>query len=109
MHARLVVPMLLLAAAAACGDSTGPNGNNISVEDNTFKPNAMTVAVGTTVTWTWDAGNAHNVTWVGSGTASATQTSGSYQRTFDTAGAFQYFCTIHGTASSGMRGTVTVQ
>ena len=118
---------LALAAAvgalAACGGSgygsTAPidgttNGtttgtpsttNAISVRDNSFSPAATTVAPGTMVTWTWTGANSHNVTF-DDGPASATQQTGTYQRTFSTAGTYKYHCTIHGTAMSG---TVTVQ
>jgi len=113
MRARLVFSALVFAAAVAvaCSDSTAPgDGNGVTVNDNSFSPSSKTVDVGTTVTWTWAGGAAHNVTWVsGSPAASATQSSGTYQRTFDTAGTYEYYCTIHGTPTSGMRGTVTVQ
>lgn len=103
--------ILFVVAAAACSDSTGPgNDNGITVNDNSFSPSSRTVDAGTTVTWTWAGAAAHNVTWVsGSPAASATQASGTYQRTFATGGTYEYYCTIHGTPTTGMRGTVTVQ
>jgi len=112
MRARLVRSVLLLAAVAACGDSTGPSGdpNTVTVADNSFSPSAKTVTVGTTVNWTWTGSNQHNVTWAaGSPASSTTQSSGAYERTFDAAGTYQYYCSIHGSPTSGMRGTVTVQ
>jgi plastocyanin len=64
------------------------------------------VATGTTVTFTWNSGaTQHNVTF-DDGPASANQASGTYQRTFGTAGSFPYECTIHGSAMSG---TITVE
>jgi plastocyanin len=85
------------------------------VNNNRFAPNATTVAVGTTVTWTWDSCGddgyggtacvAHTVTF-DDGAGSARQSSGSYDRAFSTAGTYPYHCTVHGTA---MAGTVTVQ
>ena len=108
------------ALAAGCGgdDGSGPDygGNNnnppggstsssISVRNNSFDPRATTVPVGTTVTWTWVANaDLHNVTFA-DGTASPTQSSGTYPRTFSTAGSYAYNCTRH----PGMTGTVTVQ
>jgi len=108
------VPALLTAVAlllvVGCSDSTSPNGNAVDVKDNSFSPGSVSVAAGTTVTWTWKGSATHNVTWVGgSPAASATQSSGTYQRTFATAGTFEYYCTIHGTPTSGMRGSITVQ
>jgi plastocyanin len=97
-----------LTVGAGCGDSTSPGGNSVSVEDNLFDPDALTVAAGATVTWTWNGATAHNVTWQGAGAPapSPTQSSGTYSRTFSSAGTFNYQCSIHG---ASMSGTVTVQ
>jgi plastocyanin len=103
-----------LALLAACGDgdiagSGGGGGGGtdaaVVVGNNFFNPNASTVTVGTTITWTW-AANAviHNVTF-SDGPASTTKSSGTYQRRFDVAGSYPYVCTVHG---STMSGTVTV-
>ena len=115
------VPFTLLAggvaaALAACSDYTGPGDPNpgnppsatasVSVQDNQFVRSAVSVLVGGTVTWTWQGGgNQHNVTFAGGGPASATQTAGTFNRTFATAGTFTYNCTVHGPAMSG---TITV-
>jgi plastocyanin len=71
-------------------------------------PNQTTVATGGTVTWNNTSGVLHNVTF-----AAATgvppdipdHASGSNQRTFAVAGAFDYQCTLH----VGMTGRITVQ
>ena len=100
-----------VALAAACsggkGYPTSPPGNtggstssNITVGNNYFQPASTTVAAGTTVTWTWAGGVSHNVTF-DDGVASRTQSSGTYTRTFNTPGTYQYHCTIHGTMMSG--------
>ncbi len=114
--------LLVLAAALACGGggttapATGGGGgggggggvpstsNAIAVGDNFFNPAATTVPVGTTVTWTFGTGTTHNVTF-GDGTTSGDRSTGTYTRTFNTAGTFGYRCTIH----AGMNGSVTVQ
>ena len=107
---RLLALAVALALTAGCSDSTGPNATGVSVQDNSFNPSSNTVAVGQTVTWTWTGSTGHNVTWDGgSPAASATQSSGTYQRNFAQAGTFNYHCSIHGGAGSGMHGTVTVQ
>jgi plastocyanin len=82
-----------------------PATADVSVEDNFFDPSSARVAVGGTVTWTWNGAVSHNVTFA-SGTNSATQAAGTFMRTFDTAGSFAYSCTIHGAAMSG---TVVVE
>jgi hypothetical protein len=54
----------------------------------------------------WAAGAVeHNVTF-DDGEHSATQSSGSFPRTFSAGGAYPYHCTIHGAAT--MHGSVTV-
>jgi plastocyanin len=124
---RLLAAGLLLATAACGGGGsddgpTQPNNPNnpnpgnpnpgtpsttnaIAVRDNSFEPNATTVTPGTTVTWTWNGNNQHNVTFA-DGTASGTQAAGTFTRTFAAAGTFNYTCTVHG---SGMSGTITVR
>jgi plastocyanin len=103
-----VMVTALCGLGAACSDSTNPGGNTVSVDDSFFDPDNLTVTAGTSVTWTWNGALDHNVTWTGQGAPapSATQTTGTYSRTFGTAGTFDYFCTIHGQAMSG---TVVVQ
>lgn len=95
---------------------TGPS--NVTVQNNSFAPTAVTVAPGTTVTWTWNTCNdatygggagtcvAHNIVWDADGTGSGLQSEGSYTRTFSAAGTFAYHCAVHGAA---MTGTVKVQ
>ena len=112
MRLRITLAAAMLAVAVACSDSTNPPGGqgDVEVRDNSFSPSTENVVIGETVTWTWTGSNQHNVTWdTGSPAASATQTSGTYQRTFSQAGTYEYHCTIHGSAGSGMHGTVTVQ
>jgi len=109
----LIASLALAALLSACGggsDSTnGPEdqqGNTVTVGNNCFSPAALSVAAGTTVTWSWAAGAVeHNVTF-DDGQSSATQSSGSFPRTFSAAGAYPYHCTIHGAAA--MSGSVTV-
>lgn len=93
----------------------------VAVENNTFTPGTLTVAAGSTVTWKWDTctsgydpygGSAstcvdHSIVWdAGGAAASPTQSQGTYERTFATAGTYNYHCAIHGTA---MAGKVVVQ
>ena len=111
------ISLHLLAAAAlvasGCSDQSGPDASDegpppsarsVDVQDNQFVAAAVRVARGGTVRWTWRGGNPHNVTFTG-GPASATQASGTFERTFDAAGTYSYHCTIHG---QSMSGTVTV-
>jgi len=102
----------MAVAVVACGggsdspSSPSAGGNATSVGNNFFSPADRTVAPGTTVTWEWAADAVqHNVTF-DDGQASPTQSSGTYSRTFTSAGTYPYHCTIHGAAV--MHGTITV-
>ena len=91
----------------------------MTIGDQSFAPGTVTVPVGTTVTWQWAACTdngyggyagcvSHNVTFDdGSNVASATQSSGTFSRTFASAGTFKYHCTIHG--ANVMSGQVVVK
>jgi plastocyanin len=107
-------PVPFTATAAA-----PPGGGPITVEiqlrsdgGNRFTPNNVTVAVGTTVTWRWVSGF-HDVIPTG---APAFPDSGNpvsaphaFSHTFDSPGTYLYFCSVHGSPSAGMRGTIVVQ
>ena len=93
MNARTstLARLLFVTILAGCGGSgygsaptapttTGITSNAITVADNSFTPNATTVAPGTTVTWSWRGRRQHNVTF-DDGTKSSTQSSGTFQRT----------------------------
>ena len=100
--------LALTVTAFGCGTETvepPPPTAAVSVGDFFFDPTSPTIAAGGTITWTWAGNVVHNVTFP-TGTNSATQTSGTFSRTFPTAGSFSYFCTIHG---SGMSGTIVVE
>ncbi len=72
--------------------------------DYTFFPAQVTIAKGGTVTWTQKDSDPHTVTGDGfsSGKLSQRQT---YSHTFNEAGTYDYWCTIH----SSMRGKVIVK
>ncbi len=117
-----LVAFALTLAAASCGGGLGggygspptappPGGppstsNMINIGDDHFTAAATTIPKGTTVTWTWTTGTTHNVTF-GDGSGSGDKSGGTFTRTFNTAGTFNYVCTIHQTL--GMTGTITVQ
>jgi len=72
----------------------------------TFDPGTVDIAVGGTVTWQFQS-LAHNVTFAsttGVPNHIGNSTNASVSRTFNTAGAFSYICTLHG----GMNGSVVV-
>ena len=110
------MPLIIATAAVAalgCGGDDGPSdpndggdgANTVTVSNNLFTPGQLTVPVGTTVTWQWNSGGtAHNVTFQDGIKSEDAKTSGTFPRTFSTAGAFPYQCTLH----PGMNGNVIV-
>jgi plastocyanin len=101
----------VIILAAGCGGSDGPSSpsggvNTVTVGNNFYSPVDLSVTPGTTVTWQWAANAvAHNVTF-DDNAQSPTQSSGTFTRTFSTAGTFPYHCTIH--TAAVMHGTITV-
>jgi plastocyanin len=116
----------LLLSLAACGgnsnpaaadpptppsdDGPPPSSATVQVQDFVFAPANIVVAPGATITWNWAGSTEHNVTWSGVDLQnSPTQVSGSHQVQMPgSTGTRVYFCTIHGTPTGGMRGTITV-
>ena len=113
---RLIGAAAALAAAVACSSSTGTSGpgpDQVFMQNTAFNPATRTVAAGTTVTWMNQDGFAHTVTYssgAGSSFASASiPAGGSFTHQFTVAGTVQYYCTIHGTPTTGMHATIVVQ
>src|SRR5262249_39246675 len=84
---------------------TIPSGAE-SLGNRAYNPDGLTIATGTTVTWTNNDSIAHTSTSDTSGWNSGTVApGGSFAFTFQTPGTFPYHCTIH----PGMIGTVVVR
>jgi plastocyanin len=86
-----------LAGATSVAKPKPPQPPKVSLGDNFFKPTKLTVAVGTTVTFTWTGSNTHNVK-VTSGPQkfkSPNQSSGTYTFTFTKPGTYKIVCTFH--------------
>lgn len=102
--------LLLLATFAAGGwiyharTSTGPPvaTDQVHLGLNDFRPDAIRVTAGTTVTWHWN-GHTHDLVF-DDGEEVLPRAAGTYQRTFVTVGTYPYRCTLHGP----MRGDVHV-
>jgi plastocyanin len=106
-------PVLFTATAASPGG--GPSPVEIQLRSdgsNRFEPANVTIAVGTTVTWTW-IGGFHNVTPTGAptftGSGDPVSAPHTFSQTFSSPGTYLYFCVVHGSPSGGMRGTIVVQ
>jgi plastocyanin len=91
-----VTPDGTLRASVAANVSAFGLTASVDVEDFDFAPTAVDIAVGGTVTWTWTGQALHTVT-SSSGNAlnSPGQATGTYSAKFNTAGRFDYFCTVH--------------
>ncbi len=83
------------------GKAAGAEGDTVAIEKFVFGPEKLTVAPGTTVTWTNKDEAAHTVK-AKAGTAGAAQFDSdnlnkddTFEHTFEEAGEFAYFCEIH--------------
>ncbi len=95
------------APASSATAATGANVSQIVMIDDHFTPSRITVAAGTTVTWTNNGSNLHTTTsydglW-DSGTLQHGQT---FSFKFDQPGTYRFFCRQH--LLTGMSGVVTV-
>ena len=96
----VIVPMLigpiigamLAAASVAAQDAT----NVVTIDNFTFTPPELTVAVGTTVKWVNHDDIPHLVVNMDKAFRSkALDTDDSFSYTFASAGTFDYFCALH--------------
>jgi plastocyanin len=84
---------------------TIPTGAEV-LGNRAFAPDDVTIATGTTLTWTNTDAVAHTATSDSSAwNSGAIAPGGRYSFTFETPGTFAYHCTIH----PGMVGTVVVR
>ncbi len=85
----------------------------VDAVDNLFKPPYIIVKAGTTVTFRNDGRNSHNVFPAVEGAFEPLETDAfepgtDATITFDEAGDYPYYCTLHGTTTKGMVGAVRV-
>ena len=97
---RAVIVALLLGpvvgAMLAFGTFAAEEANVITVDNFTFTPPELTVAVGTTVKWLNHDDIPHNVVEKNKAFRSKVlDTDDSYSFTFASAGTFDYFCALH--------------
>jgi len=88
------------AGAAVCcvvyAATALPAETRASIDNFTFKPDTITVPVGTTVVWENDDDIPHTVVSLdGTFRSSALDTEDKFSFTFDKAGTFEYFCSLH--------------
>jgi len=121
--------LFLLAAAAACRGPTFDGlfeptpadcspSNTFCMTTLSFTPTSRVVGVNAAAIWINESGVTHDIAFDTPEAALAVgPDAGNFQaahqtsnhRKFAAAGNYAFHCTIHGTATSGMRGTVVVQ
>ncbi len=98
------------APAPAPAPGGAPEPITVSIGDNTFSPNKITVPVGATVVWTNEGQRPHTVTADdGSFDSGRMDNGATFQQTFNTPGTYPYYCDFHGgKGGEGMAGAVIV-
>ena len=94
MLRRLVISAILVAG---CGGSSAPPASvAVTIRNFAFSPATLTVAKGTTVTWTNTDASVHTVTAVAGAFDSGNLAQAhSFSRVFGAAGTYMYRCNIH--------------
>ena len=118
--------LLGISALSACGsanaESDAPTDTDVTlvegvtdqvdVLDNTFRPGEVTVAAGTEVVWDNGGRNPHNVLPVEGEDwgveADQFAPGDQYRHRFTEPGTYAYYCSLHGTTTNGMVGTIVV-
>ena len=92
-----ILGAMLAFGTVAAQEAAKPDASNVITIDNfTFAPNELTVAVGTTVKWVNHDDIPHTVVEKKTSFRSkALDTDDSYSFTFASAGEFDYFCGLH--------------
>jgi len=94
--AALAGAAILAFGAIGAALAAGGGGAAVSIANFTFTAPAITVAAGTTVTWTNDDDTPHTVHAVdGAFHSQALDSADSYSFTFTKPGVYSYFCTLH--------------
>jgi LPXTG-motif cell wall-anchored protein len=117
MIRRFVVMCLVFVAAAVLPARTAMGASvSVSMGDNFYDPETVTISAGDTVVWTNNGQAPHTVT-ANDGSFDSSpdcpgdfdacmQSGDTYSQTFGAAGTFAYYCKVHG---QEMSGTVVVQ
>ena len=100
------------APPASAGDAVV----TVRIRDNVFEPPSLRITPGTTVRWVNEGRNRHDVTPNRTppsekdafGSPQATRPGQSYAHTFEDAGSFAYYCTIHGAPGEGQHADLSV-
>jgi plastocyanin len=115
----VVFGCVLATSACAGSEASGSvdlvDGVEIDVDafDNTFRPEDVIVQPGTVVVWTNKGRTKHNVLPVDNEDfrveAEQFGPDAIYRHRFNEPGEYAYYCSLHGTSTKGMVGTVIVE
>ncbi len=117
LGAFAAIAIAMMPACSSSDEETPPDNDadivNVQVTSNQFTPAQVKIKVGQTVRWTW-AGGTHNVvsgpdcnTEDGNFKSGAPGGGGTFDKKFETAGTFPYYCQPH--CQMGMRGEGIVE
>jgi len=103
---------LLLLGACGGDDDSAAGAVEVTVRDNTFTPETLRVGVGETVRFRNIGRTDHTVIAVdgpdGFGVETGFAPGDTYEHTFTEEGVYRYWCSLHGTETRGMTGTIVV-
>lgn len=85
--------------AVTVGASAFPGSADVSTSGLSFTPSTVDIAAGGTVNWSGLTG--HTVSFSTAGSPSDISGPATGSRTFNTAGTYAYFCSVHGLSMSG--------
>ncbi len=113
---RVALAVALVLSVAACGGDDAPElvdaTSEVTALDNSFRPAELTVAAGTTVEWENGGRNDHNVLPADTDEwgveADAFAPGDRFSHRFTEPGTYAYYCSLHGTPTKGMVGTIVV-
>lgn len=104
----MIALMLLIAGQTGVAANDPPSANNaeVKIDNFSFGPETLTVAVGTTVTWTNRDDIPHTVVSTGGVFKSKVRdTDEKFSYAFAKAGTYPYYCSVH----PKMTGKIVVQ
>ena len=102
----LVGVIASISPSAASGGQQAVKSSEVKIDNFSFGPATVTVAAGTTITWTNHDDIPHTVVSTdGVFKSKVLDTDDKFSFTFDQPGTYAYFCSIH----PKMTGTVKVQ
>ena len=110
-RSRFLASAVMLSVAvvtSSCGgddeSAAPPEPGTVILRPATFQPETIQIEAGETVTWKWQEKVSHNIVGKG-GIDKKVADTGTYERTFEKKGTYDYSCTIH----PGMTGSVVVE